>query len=269
MRWIGEHKLITFLVLVIVFAVSFLIYAAVTSGGAGAAGGTVIGRITQPVMQAAENVSEGVTGIFEYRSLKKENEKLKEENQKLQQQIADLTFSEEQLKQLEELSEVLQYKGKGKKQKLVSADVTAMDGTSWMNVFTINVGSEEGVQKGDVVVAAGGLVGRVRSCGRGWSKVASIIDTSSQISFSVSGNSNILGLITEPDNGELKGYTLDAASAIEDGDTIVTSGMGEYPQGIEIGKVTQVKYDSNAQLQRIVVRPSVDFRSLQKVSVLE
>ena len=269
MRWIRDHQLASFLVLVIVLSVSFLIYAAATGGAGGAAGGTFTGRLTAPFVRVAEKISDGVTGIFEYRSLKKENEELKKENQELSQQVADLKLSASELEELKELKEVLNYKGKGKADTLVSADVTSMDGTSWMNLFSINVGSEEGIEKGAVVVAAGGLVGRVRTVGRGWSKVCSIIDASSRISFCVSGNTRILGLIDSVEDGELHGYMLDSAASVEDGDILMTSGMGEYPQGIEIGKVTKVSYDSNAQLQRVVVRPSVDFRSLQKVSVLK
>lgn len=269
MRWIREHKLVTFLVLVIVLSVSFLIYAVATDGAGGAAGGTITGRLSAPFVQLAGKISDGVTGIFEYRSLKEENEKLKKENQELSQQLADMKLSASELEELQNLKEVLNYKGKGKADTLVSADVTSMDGIGWMNLFSINVGSEEGIKAGSVVVAAGGLVGRVRTVGRGWSKIVSIVDTSSRISFCVSGNTGILGLIESVEDGELLGYTMDSTASIEDGDILMTSGMGEYPQGIEIGKVTKVSYDSNAQLQRVVVRPSVDFRSLQKVSVLK
>ena len=78
MRWIREHKLASFLVLVIILSVSFLIYAMATDGAGGAAGGTVTGRITAPFVRIAERISDGMTGIFEYRSLKKENEELKQ-----------------------------------------------------------------------------------------------------------------------------------------------------------------------------------------------
>lgn len=61
---------------------------------------------------------------------------------------------------------------------------------------------------------------------------------------------------------------LDDKADVSEGDKLVTSGMGVYPAGIEIGKVVKVRYDSNAQLQRVDVKPSVDFESLQKVTVV-
>jgi rod shape-determining protein MreC len=143
-----------------------------------------------------------------------------------------------------------------------------MDGTSWMNLFTINIGTEKGIKKGDVVVGGDGLVGRVKSVGYGWSKVVSIVDESSKISFKVSGNLKILGILDESSDGTLTGFTLDSEATVTEGDTLITSGMGRYPSGITIGKIIKVSYDSNEQLQKVTVRPSVDFKSLQKVSVL-
>ena len=107
MRWIREHKLASFLVLVIILSVSFLIYAMATDGAGGAAGGTVTGRITAPFVRIAERISDGMTGIFEYRSLKKENEELKKENQELSQQVADLKLSASELEELKELKDRL------------------------------------------------------------------------------------------------------------------------------------------------------------------
>ena len=61
---------------------------------------------------------------------------------------------------------------------------------------------------------------------------------------------------------------LDSEAKIHEGDELITSGMGVYPAGIEIGKVTKVRYDSDEQLLRVDIKPSVEFESLQKVSVI-
>ena len=49
---------------------------------------------------------------------------------------------------------------------------------------------------------------------------------------------------------------------------LVTSGMGRYPVGIIIGKISKAGYDSNKQLMIISVKSKVDFTSLRKVSVV-
>ena len=118
------------------------------------------------------------------------------------------------------------------------------------------------------MICGDGLVGRISSVGRNWAKVISIIDESSKISFKVSGNLKLIGIVESSSDGELSGFMLDDQAKVSEGDKIITSGMGTYPAGITIGKITKVKYDSNAQLQRVDIKSSVDFMSLQKVSVI-
>ena len=191
MNWIKEHKLISFLLLVIVLALGFLIFSVATNGEGNAASGatgTVLGKIEQPFTSLAKSVSSNVSGIFSYSDLQKENKKLKEENDALQKKVTSLTLSANQLQQLQSLKGALKYKGKGSTTDLVSGDVISMDGTNWMNIFTINIGSERGVKVGDIVVNGDGLVGKVKTVGRSWSKVVPIVDENSKISFKVYGN---------------------------------------------------------------------------------
>jgi rod shape-determining protein MreC len=137
-----------------------------------------------------------------------------------------------------------------------------------MNIFTINVGSDEGVEVGDIVVCGEGLVGRVSAVGGNWSKVTSIIDESSKVSFKLSGNLQVIGIVEASSDGVLTGFMLDSEAKLNEGDGIITSGMGVYPAGIEIGKITKVRYDSDEQLLKVDIKPSVEFESLQKVSVI-
>ncbi len=271
MRWIREHKIASFLITVIVLALAFIIFAAVTGGDGGIVSegaGTVAGKVMQPFSYVGQKIHDGFASFGSSGSLKSENEKLKKENEQLKRQVTQLTMSQNEKADLESLKKALKYKGTGDSTDLVSGDVIAMDGTNWMNVFTINLGREKGVKKGDLVVSGDGLVGTVKAVGAGWSKVATLMDQGVQLSFMVSSNHKILGLLNGSTSKTLSGYTLDSTATIVQGDTIVTSGMGSYPAGITIGKVTNVRYDSNEQLQKITVAPAVDFQSLQQVAVL-
>jgi rod shape-determining protein MreC len=52
------------------------------------------------------------------------------------------------------------------------------------------------------------------------------------------------------------------------GDTIVTSGIeGIYPKGFTIGRVESIEKSGNAYKQ-ILIRPAVDFSSLEEVLVV-
>lgn len=188
----------------------------------------------------------------------------------MKEQLTKTSLSAHELKELKELSKVLNFKGISSKDDIVTGDILAMNmnGGGWMNVFTINVGEENGIKAGDVVVCGDGLVGRIHSVGKGWAKVTSVIDEASKISFKIDGNLQLIGVVEGSPEGELSGFMLDSKAKVTEGDKIITSGMGVFPAGIEIGRITKVGYDSNEQLQKVKVKPSVEFKSLQKVSVI-
>ncbi|MEG0924206.1 MAG: rod shape-determining protein MreC [Anaerovoracaceae bacterium] len=271
MRWIKAHKLITFLTVVIIATLIFLVVA-LTSGKSGnfvtRIFNTGVTTVEKPLTSLGGAISENISGIFSYRQLQAENQALKEENQRLKQQVINSTLTANQLEELKSLSNVLNYKGLKDKNNIVSANVISMDGTNWMNIFTIDAGSESGIKESDVVMSGSGLIGKVVDCGKGWSKVSSIIDESNKISFKVLRNLKLIGVVQGSRDGSLEGYMLDASAKVVEGDTLVTSGMGMYPAGIEIGKVAKIKYDSDVQLKTIKVKSSVEFKTLQKVSVI-
>ena len=95
----------------------------------------------------------------------------------------------QELEQLENLSQVLNYEYTDKKFDMVTADITSLDGSNWTNVFTINRGTESGISAGDAVVNGMGLVGRVQETGKGWSKVVSLIDEDCDLKWCVTENS--------------------------------------------------------------------------------
>lgn len=78
----------------------------------------------------------------------------------------------------------------------------------------------------------------------------------------------MLGIIEGSENGKITGYMLDDTVDISEGDRLITSGIGVYPEGIVLGRVTRSWYDSAKQLTMLEVKPEVDFGSIDKVSVI-
>ena len=255
MNWIREHKFISFLVLVIILAAGFLIFAVFTGGGstgAGALGGTVFGKITEPVARLGQNIS----GVFSAGSLREKNEELSRRNRELQEENRKLRLREDDTQ------------GGSDTEQLISGDVTAMNDSRWIRTFTINLGKEDGVKTGSVVVNGDGLVGTVKSAGRGWAKVSTILDSSRGISFCLEDSRKTMGILHVSTDGELEGYMLDESAKVRAGDTLVTSGMGVYPERITVGKVKKVTNDEEEKLKRITVETAVQFDGLRKVAVL-
>ena len=128
---------------------------------------------------------------------------------------------------------------------------------------------DKGIQKDYIVVDGNGLVGRVMEVGSDWSKVVSILSQNNNISFRVTRKQSISGVVQANNKGELEGFVMNEKAKIVKGDTLVTSGVGIYPEGIKIGKVKEVDYDENKQLKVITISPTVTFDSLQKVAIFK
>ena len=269
MKWIKEHKLVSALLVILAVSLAVLGITArsVNPSGMGPFYKLYM-TIEKPFSNLGSSIKKNISGIFSYRELMEENEALKEENNKLRNEVNQLTFSSKELNQLQELSEALNYDFIQADRNLVTAKVVSLDGTNWTNSFTIDKGTEAGIKVDCIVLCGQGLVGRVSETGEGWSKIIPIIDESSRISFYVDGGGNILGIIEGSEDGTLSGFMLDSSAEIGEGDRIITSGIGRYPAGILLGRITKAGYDSNKQLMEITVKPEVDFASLDKVSVI-
>ena len=270
MKWIRSHKVITCIIAVLLISGGIFAYSASHDGGSGPAGKGITEAVTtgdQAVTEGSKGVKGVFKGIFRFRTLTEENEALREENEKLKKELAESEFSEQELKELKKIAKDLNY-DLVDSDNIVTANIASFDGTTWLNMMNINVGSKDGITENCAAISGNGLVGRVTETGRGWSRIVSIVDDENRTSFRVKGKKKILGILYGDGHGGLTGYTFESAAKIKKGDELVTSGMGLYPAGLSIGTVTEAKYSEDTQLKMIKVEPVVDFRNLTKVSVI-
>ena len=269
MKWIRNHRLVS--VILIIFLIALIILGVtVKSGGSSKVGifNKLYMAIEKPFATLGTSLRKNVSGVFSYRELMEENEALREENDRLKSEMSQLTFSAKELQELQDLSKALNYDFIQGETDLVTAGVVSMDGTNWTNSFTIDKGTESGIEIDDIVLCGQGLVGRISDTGSGWSKVVPIIDESSRISFNIAGGGDLLGIIEGSEDGTLTGFMLNSEAEINEGERIITSGIGRYPAGILLGRITKAGYDSNRQLMEVTVKPEVDFTAINKVSVI-
>lgn len=268
MRWISEHKLISILLSAILVAALILTLTITVGKHTSGPLHQLYTLIEKPMVGVGSYIEDHVDGIFSYRDVMKENDALREENERLKSENSQLALSANELTQLQELAKVLNYDIIQGETDVVTADVVTMDGTNWTNLFTINKGTESGIQENCIVMCGEGMVGRVRAAGEGWAEVVSLIDESSAISFKVEGNLALLGIIEGSADGTLTGYMLDSTAKVSEGDTIITSGVGTIPAGLKVGKIIKTGYNSDRQLVEITVKPTVEFNALDKVTVI-
>lgn len=271
MKWIRTHKAATVIIAVIIVLL-FVIAASFAKAGdsspVGKAINTAVSTVTRPLDAAADGIKNGFRGIFEYHEIVKENDALKDEIAQIKKKNSELELEKNEYEELKKLREIFSHDSLKDVENTVSADVTAMDSSSWMNIFTINKGKESGIEKGDPVISCGGLAGRIDETGHGWSKVKSIINDSTKVSFRLSRKPELMGIVEGDGDGGLEGYMFDVKADVKKGDVIITSGIGDYPGGLEIGKVSSVDFNTNTQNRDITVEPSSDFRSASIVVVI-
>lgn len=213
----------------------------------------------------------GLTDNFEDAvSLRKENEELQAKVDTLTEENTQLVQDKEELTRLRELLSLDEQYDDYEK---VGARVIAKESGNWFQLFTIDKGSSDGIQKDCNVISGGGLVGIVTEVGPNWATVRSVIDDNSNVSAMVSTTSDqciIAGDLRLIDEGSLNLVKLtDSDNKVHVGDKVVTSYISEkFLPGILIGYISELNNDSNNLTKSGYITPVVDFRHLQEVLVI-
>ena len=269
--WIFAHKKLL-IILSIIFVLLVGIIISYANRGNNSPVGNFVGNgvatVQSPLANFGNNISNGFSSIFSFWYANKENKQLKEDIAGLKKQIVSLELSKAELEEMRQLKNVLNYKDLTASYNYVTSDVIAMDNSDLFNIFTINVGTKDGVKYNSVVVNGDGLIGRVYYAGDTWAKVISVIDENNSVSFRVSRDVNLLGVLSGDGKGGLIGYMLDSKATVISGDVLLTSGLGSYPGGIIIGSVKESKLENDQLIKTITALPVADFKNLQKVTVI-
>ncbi|SES74924.1 rod shape-determining protein MreC [Natronincola peptidivorans] len=231
-----------------------------------------IGNVFSPVQKVVNTttitVGEGISSIFNFTKATRENEELRNEILVLQEEIITTRLNRDELEELRGLRFALNYIEEEIGFYPIAANVVAKSPSNWFDTFTIDIGANRGITKDSIVLASNGLVGRVYEVGGNWSKVISIIDNNSSVSFQVLRDRDFQGIVSGSISNELSGYLFDPMAEVVVGDKLITSGLGIYPQGIMIGEIIEVSKSSDQLLKTITVEPAVNFKKMNKVLVI-
>jgi rod shape-determining protein MreC len=152
--------------------------------------------------------------------------------------------------------------------QLTGADIISQDPTNYKQYLTINKGSNSGIQKGQVVVSGGLVVGRITETTPGTAKVYLITDFNSAVP-ALDQATRATGLVRGDRGFGLKLEMVPQTDQLKEGDVLITSGFGgDYPKGLVIGTVGEVKQRAADVFQSAAVNPAVDFRKLEEVFVI-
>jgi len=204
------------------------------------------------------------TGYVALRGVVRENEALRrrlaQAEVELQQQraLADRSRGLARLLELREQAELT----------TVAAAIVGAGATPDFQTVTIDKGTADGVKRDMAVIAPAGVVGRVVTTGARAAKVQLLIDRNAAAGAIVE-RSRAQGVVVGAgdDRLHMEQYVSESAD-IAVGDVVMSSGIdGIYPKGFLIGRVESVQKSGTAY-KRILVKPAVDFRSLEEVLVV-
>lgn len=236
---------------------------------------TAAGYVFVPMQRGINVVGSWITDKSD--SFKKLNEVMAE-NEALQKQVDELTVELNTLNleqyELENLRELLELDQKYPSYDKVAANVIGKNGSNWFSTFTIDKGSEDGIEVDMNVIAGSGLVGIVTNVGKNYATVTAIINDTRQVGGMVTTTSDNLivngSLQNMNENMVIEFSNLnDSDDEVHIGDPVVTSYISDqYQQGILIGYISSLKTDSNNLTKSGTITPAVDFEHIEEVLVI-
>ena len=235
---------------------------------------SVVGVVIIPFQNGIAQIGSWITDksdeLIELRDVLEENQRLKDEVDRLT--IENTKFQQERY-ELNQLRQLLKLDEEYSEYQKIGARIISRDSNNWFSSFTINKGSNDGIQVNCNVMAGSGLVGRVTSVGPNYAKVTSIIDDNNNTSgllLSTGDHLIVTGDLTTISKGMISFSKLvDNNNKAAVGDKIVTSNISEhYLPGILIGYISNIEIDANNLTKSGTLTTAVDFEHLEDVLVI-
>lgn len=209
-----------------------------------------------------------ITGVFDYGSLKSENQSLRRQLAQVQAQAAQAAAEQQAAEQVLK-EQGLTFVGSI---PTVSAQIINFGPSNFDNTVTIDKGTANGIAVGQPVVAAGGLVGSVQAASGHVATIELLTDPNFDVGVSLQGG-NVGSAAGAGLNLPLR-VTVDSTKltppAEKVGDIVTTSGlkMERFPKAIPVGKVSLVRRSAGAVEPEIQITPLVDLNQLSYLQVL-
>lgn len=247
--------------------------------------GDLFAPLETPLTAVGSSFTQSIDTVRRFGSLQTENAELREEVARLNIDNVRLT---EAAAENTRLREALGFKQSNPTFELRGADVIdrasssstpgqgaqptgkviSRDPSEYLSLLTINLGKQDGLREGMVVVTPQGVVGRIVRVGDRTARVLLITDTASAVN-AVSMRTRATGVVQGAGNGRLLMRFIEQGADVKVGDIVLTSGLGgAFPKGQPIGQVVSVKQQDIDLFQEAEVRPIVDLRRLEEVVVL-
>ena len=235
--------------------------------------GLVVKGVLTPIRTGASRLTAQAEQLynymFKYESLAAENAQLKE---KLANMEDDARRADSVARENAALRAAMGLKTANPSWELLDSYVISRSSQDWSSTFTINRGTADGIQKGMCAITANGeVVGLVDEVGSNYAEVKSLLDSSLEISSTISSsgyNGMVQGGYATGQEGLLRMNYLPSSAVIRNNDQVVTSGSTVYPRNLVVGYVVDAGFDSTGVAKYALLQPAVNVGSLEMVFII-
>jgi rod shape-determining protein MreC len=230
-------------------------------------------QLTSPAQVSATGATENVTDLFsfliELRTMRQRNSELEQINSSLVVENFQLREVEGENQQLREMLNFAQTRpGLELRGAQIVARVIGQESNNFLDFIMLDLGSTHGIDVGMPVLTDQGLVGRISEVTNTTSKVLLITDASSSVNALLQ-SSRLNGVLRGTPGANLVMDYIPQGGLFSVGEVVLTSGLGgNFPKGIPVGQVIEIAQRDIDVFQQAVVRPTVDFGSLELVMVV-
>jgi len=223
-----------------------------------------------------------IAGLFEdvreLRTVYQENRVLRQTLSQYARDTALLNQLESENKRLKEELAFTERQKEANQYRYRIAQVVSLSPDPYNRTVTINLGAKDGIRENMAVVSTSGLLGRTVQVSDFYTNVQLLSDIndatneSKAIAVTVQGKEDSFGIIEkfDPETGMLVMTKIPQTDPIAEGDTVVTSGLGQvFPAGIEVGKVVSKEVGEFGITYKAMIKPFSSFEHLKEVFVVE
>ncbi|WP_410222363.1 rod shape-determining protein MreC [Pedobacter sp.] len=141
------------------------------------------------------------------------------------------------------------------------------------NIITVNKGTNDGIAKDMAVISPQkGIIGFVLEVSPHFATIRTLLNKDTYISVVLKKNNAYGSLVWGDKNFDFrKAYVKEIPNhfKVNVGDTIVTSGAGGFPKGIEVGRISKTQISTGDSFMTLEVQLFNDFSTLQYVYIIK
>ncbi|HQY21635.1 MAG TPA: rod shape-determining protein MreC [Ignavibacteria bacterium] len=209
-------------------------------------------------------IQSGVSAVPNVFEIQKENQFLREKNIELSNKLSEL--KEAKLENIR-LTKLLGLKNSNIS-GIIIASIVNKSLIQARNTITLNVGESDSIKINMPVITDDGLVGRIVSTSKNYSIAQILLNRNMNISVKVQ-RSRVDGILNYDGSENVTISNIAKSADVKAGDVILTSEYSNYfPAGIPVGIVTEEGNLDNL-FKKVIVKPLVNFTSLEEVFVLK